>query len=115
MEQSVPTVLVVEDEQAIQGFVEDALHDAGFGAVFLSSGEEALTILSADKDTFRALLTDVNLAGQLSGWAVAQRVREIKPDMPVIYMTGGSADEWPSHGVPGSILLVKPGCFRDFC
>ncbi|WP_247337710.1 response regulator [Bradyrhizobium sp. CW4] len=108
MKELLPVVLVVEDEHAVQGFIEDTLNEAGFGAVSLSSGEEALTILSADKDKFRALLTDVNLAARLSGWKVAKRVREIKPDMPVIYMTGVSGDEWPSHGVPGSILLTKP-------
>jgi DNA-binding response OmpR family regulator len=41
-----PVVLVVEDEHAVQGFIADALNEAGFGAVSLSSGEEALTILS---------------------------------------------------------------------
>jgi len=28
--------------------------------------------------------------------------------MPIVYMTGDSADEWPSKGVPNSILLTKP-------
>jgi hypothetical protein len=27
------------------------------------------------------------------------------PDLPVVYMTGGSAAEWPAEGVPKSILL----------
>ncbi|MGY3105264.1 MULTISPECIES: hypothetical protein [unclassified Bradyrhizobium] len=67
MKELLPVVPVVEDEHAVQGFIEDALNEAGFGAVSLSSGEEALTILSGDKDKFRALLTDVNLAGRLSG------------------------------------------------
>ncbi|MCK1388158.1 response regulator [Bradyrhizobium sp. 21] len=108
MEQSGPFVLVVEDEHAIQGFVEDVLNEAGFGAVSLSSGEEALTILKADKDKFSALLTDVNLAGRSTGWDVAMRVRELKPEMPVIYMSGSAGEQWPAHGVPGSILLIKP-------
>jgi hypothetical protein len=30
------------------------------------------------------------------------------PGFPIIYITGGAADEWPSHGVPKSILLAKP-------
>jgi hypothetical protein len=35
-------------------------------------------------------------------------VRKINPAFPVIYMTGAAADEWPSMGVPNSILLQKP-------
>lgn len=102
-------MLVIEDEHAVQGYIEDVLREAGFGAESLSSGEEALTVLMANKAKFRALLTDVNLAGRLSGWEVAQRVRETKPDMPVIYMTGAAAaDDWPSRGVPGSVLIIKP-------
>jgi hypothetical protein len=30
------------------------------------------------------------------------------PDLPVIYMTGAAAAEWPAEGVPKSILLEKP-------
>jgi hypothetical protein len=30
------------------------------------------------------------------------------PEFPVFYMTGDSADEWASNGVPNSILLTKP-------
>ena len=28
--------------------------------------------------------------------------------LPVVYTTGGAADEWSMHGVPGSVLLEKP-------
>lgn len=57
---------------------------------------------------YKALITDVNLKGRLSGWEVARRMREKDPAFPVIYMTGASAGEWASHGVPNSILLEKP-------
>jgi len=35
-------------------------------------------------------------------------MREADPTFPVIYMTGATADQWASQGVPGSILLEKP-------
>ena len=34
--------------------------------------------------------------------------REIDPAFPIVYMTGAAADDWPSKGVPNSILLNKP-------
>jgi CheY-like chemotaxis protein len=102
------TVLVVEDDQLIQGIVEEALTEGGFQAALARSGEEAVTILQSDPTRFRAIITDVNLAGRLDGWETARRARELIPDFPVVYMTGAAADQWTSRGVPNSILLNKP-------
>ena len=103
-----PQILVIEDEYALQGVVEDALTEAGFETDILSSREEALTLFKGRTKDYRALVTDVSLKGHLSGWEVAKQVREIKPACPVIYMTGAASDQWASHGVPNSILLQKP-------
>jgi DNA-binding response OmpR family regulator len=48
------------------------------------------------------------LRGRLDGWEVAKRAREVNPALPIIYMTGAAADQWPANGVPNSILLTKP-------
>jgi CheY-like chemotaxis protein len=102
-------ILVIEDDQAIQGIVEDALTDGGFDVAIAASGEEAVTLLKgSDQGTYRALVTDIGLRGRIDGWEVAKQAREIDPAFPIIYMTGAAADQWPSHGVPNSILLTKP-------
>lgn len=101
-------VLVVEDDQMIQAIVEEALTEGGFEASIAGTGEEAITLLQDDKDKYRAVITDVNLRGKFDGWEVAKQARQIKPDLPVIYMTAAAADQWTSHGVPNSILLTKP-------
>ena len=103
-----PLILVIEDEYALQGIVEDALTEGGFETDVLSSGEEALTLFKGRIKEYRALVTDVNLKGHLNGWEVARQIREINPACPVIYMTGAALDQWASHGVPNSILLEKP-------
>lgn len=103
-----PLILVVEDEYQLQGIVEAALIDGGFATDILSSGEEALTLFRGRIKNYRALVTDVGLKGSMSGWDVARQVREMDPQFPVIYMTGAAADEWPSRGVPNSVLLQKP-------
>jgi CheY-like chemotaxis protein len=65
--------------------------------------------VNAANPPFRAVVTDINLGrNRMDGWDVARHARENKPDMPVVYMTGDSADEWASKGVPNSILLTKP-------
>ncbi len=106
--QELPTVLVVEDDPLLQGFVEDALDEGGFNFAMVGSAEEAVTLLKGTKITFCALITDINLPGGMDGWEIARTARKIDAGFPVIYMTGAAGAEWPSKGVPNSILLKKP-------
>ena len=108
MDQTVPIVLVIEDDDSIQTVVEDALSDAGFEPAIAPSGEEAVTLLKGMKNTYRALVTDIGLRGKIDGWEVAQQARQIDPEFPIVYISGKSAAEWPSKGVPNSIMLPKP-------
>lgn len=103
-----PVILVIEDDEAIQGIVEDALSEGGFEVAIAASGEEAVTLLIGKKTDYRGLVTDINLLGRLDGWDVARRAREIDPAFPVVYMSGRHAEEWASKGVPSSIMLAKP-------
>jgi DNA-binding response OmpR family regulator len=106
--QKVPVVLVIEDDEPTQTVIEDALSDAGFEPAIAPSGEEAVTLLKGMAVQYRALVTDITLRGRIDGWEVAQRAREIDPEFPVIYISGASAADWPSRGVPDSIMLQKP-------
>ena len=101
-------VFVVEDHIPIRIVLEEALTDGGFAVITADSGEEAIKMLDASGATFRALVTDVNFPGQLSGWDVARHARQINAHLPVIYATGASAHHWASEGVPNSLLLTKP-------
>jgi len=101
-------VFVVENEELLRQVLEDALTDGGFSVTMASSGEEAVTVLEAAGSDYRALITDVNLVGGLTGWDVARRARELNEKIAVIYMTGASAHDWQSQGVPNSLLITKP-------
>ncbi len=106
--EDVLVIMVVEDDPAVQSIVEEALTEGGFETAIAASGEEAVTLLQGNKGKYRALVTDIDLRGRINGWEIAKRAREIDPEFPVIYMTGASGHDWPSHGVPNSILLTKP-------
>ena len=108
MSEDVPVILVIEDEEAIQSLVEDALTEGGFEPAIAASGEEAVTLLKWRINNYRALVTDISLRGRIDGWEVARQAREIDPQFPVVYMSGASADDWASKGVPNSIMLSKP-------
>ncbi|WP_247301147.1 MULTISPECIES: response regulator [unclassified Bradyrhizobium] len=101
-------VLVVEDEQLIWELVEGALVDGGYEAEVAATGEEAVTLLQGTNSKYRALVTDINLAGTVDGWEVARCARAIDPNFPIIYMSGAAAHEWPVQGVPNSVLIAKP-------
>ena len=101
-------VFVVDDEALILLTLEHALEDGGFEHRTAMSGEEANRLFSECGEKCRALVTDVNLGGDLTGWDVARSARERFPNLPVVYVTGDSAHEWAAHGVPNSILVGKP-------
>jgi len=66
-------------------------------------------LLDSAEGKYRALITDINLGrNKLGGWKVAPHAQEIDPAFPVVYMSGDSAEDWASRGVPDSIMLAKP-------
>ena len=101
-------LLIVEDDMLVQGIVEDALKEGGFETAIAQSGEEAVTLFKGKVMNYAALVTDIDLKGHMNGWELARRAREVHPTFPIVYMTGLAALDWPSHGVPNSVLLEKP-------
>lgn len=104
-----PAILVVEDDHFVQSVVEEALKEGGFEIAIAASARQAIELLDAAGGKYRALVTDINLGrDQVDGWEIARHAREIHPEFPVVYMSGESAQDWSSKGVPNSIMLSKP-------
>jgi CheY-like chemotaxis protein len=102
-----PRVVLADDEVLVRDLVQEALEDAGFTVLAAGSGSEAIDLLVANDDV-RALVTDINFGGGPTGWDVATRAREHDGMIAVVYMTGDSAHEWKSCGVPESVVISKP-------
>ncbi len=102
------SILLVEDEHLIRMNLEEELTEAGFQLVVATDGEEAIAQLDADATRFRAVLTDIKLGTGPDGWNIARRAHEQVPEIPVIYISGDSAHEWPVKGVPNSVMVAKP-------
>ena len=101
-------VLLVEDESLIIDVLEDVLTDGGYGVLKALNGAEALDEIEVDASRFRAIVTDIKLGSGPDGWEIAHRAREIIPTITIVYMSGDSAHDWASKGVPGSVMLAKP-------
>lgn len=102
-------ILIVEDEPILLMDLESGLEEGGFAVLTARNAAEAMTILSTDLGRIQALVTDIDVGAKgINGWDIANKARDGKPGLPVIYMTGAGADEWASRGVHRSILLPKP-------
>jgi DNA-binding response OmpR family regulator len=99
-------ILVVEDDHLIRSVVEESLAEGGFEIAIASSGQTALGMLNAPGETYRSLVTDINLGPDgVDGRDVARHAREIDPNFAIVYLSGTDAAEWASKGVPNSIML----------
>jgi DNA-binding LytR/AlgR family response regulator len=63
--------------------------------------------------TVDALFTDIHLPGDMDGSQLASRVRELRPDMPIVYASGHWNPGVGSTLVPRSIFLPKPYSPKD--
>jgi CheY-like chemotaxis protein len=77
------------------------LEDAGFVVRTAASGEEALRMVG-DGTRIGLILLDVSMPG-MPGPVLRLRLREIAPDLPVVYLTGAAYE-----GAEGDRVLQKP-------
>ncbi len=103
-----PIVVVVDDEALIGLVVEEGLSEAGYDVRLFHTATAVLHELECAAEIISALVTDIRLADDQDGWQVARRARELNPLLPVVYMSGDSAAEHSSQGVPHSIMVQKP-------
>jgi CheY-like chemotaxis protein len=96
-------VLVADDNKRLAAMVSTTLMQAGHVAVVVHDGYSALAL--AGEQHFDALLTDLQMPG-LSGDVVAERVRRIRPELPVLLMT--ASDDGVFLGQPWSAVIRKP-------
>ena len=102
-------VLVAEDETLVLDVVTKTLAHLGCAVTPARNGDEALRIFRQSPD-FDFLVTDIVMPGTLMGPHLADALREIRPDLPVIFMSG-YADEAMIHGKglrQGDVRLNKP-------
>jgi two-component system cell cycle sensor histidine kinase/response regulator CckA len=83
----VGTILLVEDEDAVRDFAVRALTMRGYKVLDASGGEEALEIVREHDGPIDLLVSDVVMPS-MDGPALLKAVREIKPDLRVIFISG---------------------------
>jgi CheY-like chemotaxis protein len=81
-----PVVLVVDDEEPVRGFQRRVLETDGYQVLEATNGLEGLDLLAAGT-VVNLLIADLDMP-VLSGDEMVSRIRAIRPDLPVLYVTG---------------------------
>jgi two-component system cell cycle sensor histidine kinase/response regulator CckA len=101
-----PTILVVEDAAVVRSLVEESLAQCGYTVLEARDAEEALSVSKSHDGSIEVLLTDL-LMPEISGHELARRIREHRPAIKVIYMSGYSTDTMAT-GDKDATFLEKP-------
>jgi two-component system cell cycle sensor histidine kinase/response regulator CckA len=103
------TVLLVEDEDVVRGLTRQILEQEGYSVLEASRGEEALSLCAAYEKPIQLLLTDVVMP-ETSGKEVADRLRTLRPEIKVLFMSGYTDEAIVHHGVLDATveLILKP-------
>ena len=81
------TVLLVEDEDSLRGFVRTILQRHGYTVIDAQDGVAALDLLSRGDRAFDILVTDVVMP-RMGGHELAERLLAAHPTLRVLYMSG---------------------------
>jgi two-component system, cell cycle sensor histidine kinase and response regulator CckA len=103
------TVLLAEDEELVRGLVARILEEGGFAVHSAASGEDALALHDGLDGAVDVLVTDMAMPG-MSGRALARRLRERHPRIPIVLMSGYTeeAPALDSDDDVGVTFLEKP-------
>ncbi len=102
-------ILFVDDEEQIVGSWQMILSSLGYHVTGKTGSLEAFEQFRNDPDRFDILITDMTMPG-MTGDQLALKVKEIRPDLPVILCSGYSAiiDSVRAHSIGIDAFMMKP-------
>lgn len=100
------TVLLAEDEEPVRTTLAQLLGAYGYGVEVARDGQEALSIADHFGDGIDVLVADIEMPG-LRGTELACQLRQTRPDLPVVLISGMS-DAPVIAGHASVVFLRKP-------
>lgn len=108
-------IIVVDDEPAIVELEKEILESLGYTVTPCNSSQEALNIFAATPHKFDMLISDQTMP-RLTGLQLVDKLRKIKPELPVLLCSGFSEvvneDTYQSFGI--NAFLMKPIIKNEF-
>ncbi|HQR82113.1 MAG: sigma-54-dependent Fis family transcriptional regulator [Thiotrichales bacterium 32-46-8] len=104
---SLGRILVVEDDSALREAIVDTLQLGDFEVLSVDNGLSALAVLGEEEISL--VFSDIRMDG-MDGYALLQRLRALKPHLPVVLMTAyGTIEQAVSAMKDGAVdYIVKP-------
>ncbi len=104
------TILLVEDEDAVRVFSARALRNKGYQVLEARSGEAALSVLNSETNRIDLLVSDVVMP-HMDGPTLIRHVRDKRPDMKVIFISGYTEDKFRDQIDAGEHIHFLPKPF----
>ena len=103
------TVLLVEDDDEIREIIRETLAEQGCEVLEACNGITALDRCAGYGGSIHVLVTDVMMP-EMNGHELAERVLQLRPDMPILFVSGHPEAEIGNHRLagPNLSLLRKP-------
>lgn len=102
-----PSILVVDDNDGILSFLQEILRNSGYDCLTASSGKQSLDVLARERVDLAVL--DYTMP-DMTGDELAERIREQRPEMPLILYTG-IPDDMPAEKLKFfTEVVAKPNC-----
>ncbi len=107
--QGTETVLLVEDEKGVRELAREYLEMTGYTVIEAENGHTALELAALHSGPIHLLMTDVVMPG-ISGRELSARVKAIRPEIRVLFMSGYTDQAVVHHGIleTDAVLLQKP-------
>jgi CheY-like chemotaxis protein len=102
-------VLLVEDDELVREVTTAALQSIGYTPMVAASAQEALRLCAQSGSEIRLILTDVVMP-EMTGAELRDRIRALRPDIKVLFMSGYTSNVIATHGVlqRGVQFIQKP-------
>jgi signal transduction histidine kinase len=103
------TVMLVDDEPALLDLMQETLASAGYRVLSAADGEKALKLAEPLAEPIDLVVTDVVMP-KLGGPELVRKLRVVRANIKVLYLTGYPADAFGPSGAPseGDTVLNKP-------
>ena len=110
------TILVVEDDPAVRGLIEEVLNPTGYRVITAENGEAAIRVSLEWKGSIDLVLTDVVMP-KMGGKEVAERLTSMHPGVKVIFMSGYTGNAIAQQGTldPDVAFIQKPFTPEALC
>ncbi|WCJ59854.1 PAS domain S-box protein [Fontisphaera persica] len=95
------TILVVEDEAVVRQLAGDILNLHGYRVILAANGPEALALWAKHHQQIDGALLDMVMPGGINGLALAQKLREQRPNLPILFTSGYFNSQMLLESTPG--------------